>query len=443
MLLTLIICALTVFLMAGAVLIKPYIQIKRFNLGLYWVVCLVGALTLIATGCIDIGTVWAGITADTSVNPLKILTLFLSMTLLSVYLGSAGFFDYVADLIFRKLKGSQFKLFFGLYAVVSVLTVFTSNDIIILTFTPAICLFAKKARISPIPFLVGEFIAANTWSMALIVGNPTNVYLATSQGIGFAEYLSVMALPALVGGLTSLAVLLLLFYKQLKKPITSGDFAGSSRANIGATAGTVKLEKPKMIVAIFHLLFCIVLLSIADFIGAEMWLICFGAALSMSLFDFCYGLIRFRTVKPVVKSIRKAPYELVPFVLSMFVLVLALRENGVTAMLSDLFVTGGRADGLHIGIISAMASNFLNNIPMSVLFESIVSSGGAPAVYGAIVGSNIGAFITPVGALAGIMWNKILARHEIRLPFVKFVFYGTVVAIPTILTTLFTLFFMV
>ncbi len=440
MTLTLIISAVTVFGMASAVLIKPYVKIKNFNLGIYWVVCLLGAILLIATGCIDISSVWQGITANTSVNPLKILTLFLSMTLLSVYLGDAGFFDYVADLIFRKLKGSQFKLFFGLYAVVSLLTVFTSNDVIILTFTPAICIFAKKARISPLPYLVGEFIAANTWSMALIVGNPTNVYLASSAGISFTEFLSVMALPALIGGLTGLGVLLLLFYKELKKPVQGSDFAGGSLANVDTPAGHVKLEKPTMFVAIFHLLFCIILLAISDFIGVEMWLICLGAALSLTLFDLVYDLTRFHTAKPIFKSLKKEPYELVPFVLSMFVIVLALKNNGITDLLKELLVTGEKIDGISVGFISAVASNLLNNIPMSVLFESIVSGSGTPAVFGAIVGSNIGAFITPVGALAGIMWNKILARHGVKLPFVKFVFYGVIVAIPTLCTTLLTLF---
>ncbi len=440
MILTTIISLVTVFGMASAVLVKPYVKIKKFNLGVYWLICLVGAILLIATGCIDISTVWQGVTANTSVNPLKILTLFLSMTLLSVYLGQAGFFDLVADLLFRKLKGSQFKLFLGMYIVVSVLTIFTSNDVIILTFTPAICIFAKKARVSPIPYLVGEFIAANTWSMALIVGNPTNVYLASSQGITFAQYFSVMALPTLVGGLTGLGALLLLFRAQLKKPLKSSNFAGQSKADISAPAGTVKLEKPTMIVAIFHLAFCIVLLSISDFIGVEMWLICLGVALSMTLFDFIYELSRFHTTKTTVKSLKKAPYELIPFVLSMFIIVLALKENGVTDMLKNLFISGEKQDGVHVGVISATLSNLLNNIPMSVLFESIVSGDSQSAVYGAIVGSNIGAFITPIGALAGIMWNKILARHDIKLPFVKFVFYGTMVAIPTLLTTLLTLF---
>ncbi len=441
MILTVIISAITVLSMASVVLVKPYVKIKKFNIGLYWMVCLLGAILLIATGCIDLSTVWAGITANTSVNPIKILTLFLSMTLLSVYLGDAGFFDYVADAIFRKLKGSQFKLFFALYAVVSILTVFTSNDVIILTFTPAICIFAKKARISALPYLVGEFIAANTWSMALIVGNPTNVYLASSAGIAFTEYLSVMAVPAIVGGLTGLATLILLFYKTLKTPIQNVDFAGGSTANI-QNVGQIKIEKPTMIVAIFHLLFCIILLAISDYIGAEMWLICLGAALSLTLFDLIYDLTRYHSAKPILKSLKKEPYELVPFVLSMFVIVLALKQNGITDYLKDLFITGGKIDGVHVGFTSALASNLLNNIPMSVLFESIVS-GGDSAVYGAVVGSNIGAFITPVGALAGIMWNKILARHGVKLPFIKFVFYGVVVAIPTLLTTLFTLYLMV
>ena len=127
--------------------------------------------------------------------------------------GSEGTaFDFIADSIFLKAKGGRLKLFLILYAVVSILTVFTSNDVIILTFTPPICIFAKKAKISPFPFLLGEFVSANTWSMMLVIGNPTNVYLAGASGITFLNYLSVMWLPAIVGGLTGLFVI---FFKNI------------------------------------------------------------------------------------------------------------------------------------------------------------------------------------------------------------------------------------
>ncbi len=430
MLLTIIFSAITVLGMTDVVLTKPYAKIKNFNIGLYWVVTLFGALLLLATGCISLTSVWEGVTANTSVNPLKILTLFLSMTLISIYLGDAGFFDFIADFLFRKTKGSQLILFLSLYAVVSILTIFTSNDIIILTFTPAICIFAKKAGISPIPYLVGEFIGANTWSMALIVGNPTNVYLAQSAGIGFTEYMSVMILPAIVGGLTGLAVLLLLFRKTLKTPLSPTK---------GENQGYVRVNKTTMYASLIILVLCIVLLALADFIHVEMWLICFGSALILSLFIFFYDMTKLKSAKPLTKSLSKVPYELIPFVLSMFVIVLALKSNGVTDFLKSIMITGNKTDSLSIGFISALSSNLLNNIPMSVLFEGIVSNTNNYAIYGAIVGSNIGAFITPVGALAGIMWNKILSNHGVKLRFIKFVLYGTAVAIPTLLTTLLTL----
>ncbi len=425
MLVCAIIAIITIICMVISVLIKPYIKIGKSQVGLYWLICLVGATMMILTNCISFDEVIKGITADTSVNPLKILTLFLSMTLLSVYLGDAGFFDYVADSVFLKSRGGRLKLFLILYAVVSVLTIFTSNDIIILTFTPPICIFAKKAKISPLPFLFGEFIAANTWSMALIVGNPTNIYLAGSAGITFSEYFSVMLLPAIAGGITSLGVLLLVFRKQLLKPIIVEEKT--------ITTHSANISKVPMIVAICHLTLGIILLAISDILHVEMYIICLVLALSLTLFDLVYDVITMHTASPVLKSLKKEPYELIPFVLSMFVIVLALKNNGITDILANALVSGEKVDGLTFGLVSTIGANLLNNIPMSVLFEKIIMPNNLLLVYATIIGSNVGAFLTPVGALAGIMWSKILNKYGIDMSFKKFVLYGTIVAIPTLL----------
>lgn len=430
MIFTIIISSITVAAMVLAVLIKPYVKIKKLTVGLYWVVCFIGAAIMLATGRLSFSKMLAGITSQSSVNPIKILTLFLSMTLLSVYLGDAGFFDFIAEKIFLKARGGRFKLFIILYAVVAILTVFTSNDIIILTFTPPICIFAKKAKISPLPFLFGEFVAANTWSMMLIIGNPTNIYLAGSAGISFIQYLSVMWLPAIVGGLTGLIAIILLFRKELFAPLTPTD-----SLHHGAPHKIIKHKTP-LIVAICHLLVCIILLAVSDFIGVEMWAICLTLALSMTAFDLFYDLIVEHTAVPVLLSLKKEPYELVPFVLSMFVIVLALKECGATEFLSSALITNTKLDGISFGLLSAGAANLLNNIPMSVLFERIIDGKSVYALYGAIIGSNIGAFITPVGALAGIMWNKILSQYGIKLSFVKFMLYGTAIALPSLLATI-------
>ena len=427
--LTVIIAGATALFMVLTVLIKPYVTIGKHKLGLYWIVCLIGACLMLFTGRIPLSHAISGITANSSVNPLKILTLFLSMTLLSVYLGDAGFFDYIADAVFLKTKGGTLKLFLILYAVVSILTIFTSNDIIILTFTPPICIFAKKAKISPLPFLLGEFVAANTWSMMLIVGNPTNVYLASSAGISFAEYFSIMWLPALAGGLMGLLIIFLLFRKQLLSPLPKRSEEDSKPLK------KIIPHFPPLIVSILHLFVCIILLAVSDIIGVDMWLICLTLALSLTLFDLIYDVVVEHTAIPVWRSIKKEPYELIPFVLSMFIIVLALENSGLTNLLNDALLCGNKTDGVTFGLLSAGVSNLLNNIPMSVLFERIIRGQSAPALYGAIIGSNIGAFITPVGALAGIMWNKILGDYGVKLPFVKFILYGCAVALPALLAS--------
>ncbi len=414
--------------MICCVLFKPYVKIKNINVGLYWIVCLIGAIALVVFRAIPLSSVILGITENTAVNPLKILTLFISMTLISIFLGDAGFFDYVAQKVFLKSNGSKVKLLIVLYMVVAVLTVFTSNDIIILTFTPPICIFAKKAKVSPFPFLFAEFISANTWSMTLIVGNPTNIYLATSFGIGFFEYFTVMWLPAIVCGLTGLLILLLAFKKDLSGNLT--------KTNVHINE-PITVKKLNMIMALTVLVVTIVLLAISDFISLPMWLVCLIGFGVLTVFNVIVELIRDKKISSTLKVLSKAPFELIPFVLSMFVIVLSLNENGVTDILTNAFVTGEKTDGVIFALLSGISANLLNNIPMSVLFSKIAIT--KTTVFGAIIGSNIGAFVTPVGALAGIMWSKILRNYDVKLPFSKFCLYGGAVAIPSLVLSSFSL----
>ncbi len=417
-----LIAGATALCMVLSVLFKPQVIIGRVKVGLYWLICLVGAIFMLIFGDFSLSFLWERITAQSSVNPIKILTLFLSMTLLSVFLGDAGFFYVIADKVFNKAKGGQKRLFLSLYFAVAILTVFTSNDIIILTLTPPICIFCKRAKISPLPYLVGEFVCANTWSTMLIIGNPTNLYLAQSAGITFTKYFAIMWLPGLVTGVSSLVILLLLFRKQLSQNIPTNQNKMESPPT----------DKVRMIVALCHLGVCIALLTVADFIGLEMWLICLALCVSLILFNLIYGLVKDKNAIRVLLSVKKAPYELIPFVLSMFVLVCGLETCGATGDLSKILTTNTKVDSIIYGFSGALVSNLLNNIPMSVLFSSVIPFGNLSALFGAIIGSNLGAFITPVGALAGIMWSRILSDYDIKLPFYKFVLYGLAVALPSL-----------
>ena len=260
---TAVVCisVLTVLSTMGLALFEHRLHPKHLSVRIYWTAPLLGAAILLIGGWLPAREAVSGLLADSAVNPIQILVLFFSMTLMSIFLDEAGFFRYLASAVLRFAGSDQRKLFVLLYAAVSFLTVFTSNDIVVLTFTPFICFFAKNAEIDPVPYLFAEFVAANTWSMLFIIGNPTNIYLAAGNGIDFASYFRVMALPTLFGAVTSFALLWVLFRKKLKAPMRV--VAREARLS----------DKPTVGVAVAALGICILFLVLSSYLNLEMWLI--------------------------------------------------------------------------------------------------------------------------------------------------------------------------
>ena len=422
-----IIAGLVCVALVLTVLTNPSINIGKYHIRIfYWTAPVLGSIALLLFRLLPLPVMWEGLTSSGSINPLKILTLFISMTTLSIYLDEVGFFSYIAGISLKFAKTSQLRLFCVLFLLVSVLTVFTSNDIIILTFTPFICYFSKKAEIDPMPYLFGEFVAANTWSMMLIIGNPTNIYLATANGIGFGTYTAHMLLPTLFAGITAFLLLLMIFRKPLSQPISIKEEKPAIR------------DKGLVIIGLLHLVFCTILLILSSYIGLEMWYITLGFAISLFLCVTIYKQKKGVKERVLLHTIMRAPWELIPFVLSMFLLVLTLDRYQVTTIISDFFGT----DHLvwKYGITSFLAANVMNNIPMSVAFSSIVShlpeADRLPAAYASIIGSNIGAYFTPLGALAGIMWSGILNKMGIPFSFRKYISYGIRISIPVLIAAL-------
>lgn len=426
MLPVIIIAALTSVLMIASVLFFPRIKVGKIKFETYWVICLLGASSLIIFQFIDVQAVLNNLFSSDKINPLKIVTLFISMTALSIFLDEIGFFEYLASWTLHKAKSSQMTLFVYLYILTSILTMFTANDIIILTFTPFICYFAKNAKINPIPYLVAEFVAANTWSMMLIIGNPTNIYLGVASGLDFFEYVKVMFLPTIATGMVTFGILWLLFHKTLRQPITR----------------TEVMERPHrylLIVGLIHLGLCTILLSISSYINLEMWGITLGFAISLIINVLIYKLVKKEKPTLILDTVKRMPWTLVPFVISMAIIVLTLQTyhvtDGIAAALGN-----GPLTGFNYGISSFVADNLINNIPMSILYSKIVSNAPAAsqmiAVYSTIIGSNLGAILTPIGALAGIMWMSILKDQGIKYNYMTFFKYGAIIGIPAIIISI-------
>lgn len=427
---SIVIIVLTVFGIIITSIFKPNIVINNHTFSLYWMVALLGAIILLAGTFLPINEFYDGLISSSGMNPLKILVLFLSMTCISLFLDELGFFSFLASYVIKKTKSSQMKVFISFYILVSSLTIFTSNDIIILTLTPFIISFCKRGKISPIPYLVGEFLAANTWSMIFIIGNPTNIYIASNYNINFVDYLKVMALPTLLAGVLEFILLALIFYKKLSTPLGYDEL------------DTKKLNKPLVIFGLVILLICTVMLIVSSYVSVlEMWYIALGSFVVLVIGALIYALRKKQKPVELVGAIKKAPYELIPFLLSMFVVALTLTHYGFTTKIHEFF--GSSYANIVYGYTSLLSANLVNNIPMSVTYTNIISglkgSSLSLAIYSSIIGSNIGAFITPLGALAGIMWMNILKKNEIKYSFLSFIKYGLLIGLPVATVAIFAL----
>jgi len=424
MTLTIIIFCITIILMICSVLFFPTITIKNKQFQTFWMVTLLGAIAMLICGRIDTTYFLNSLVAKTSINPLKIIILFFSMTFLSCFLDEQGFFKFLAVEAINKAKSKQFSIFTIFYFLVSILTIFTSNDIIILTFTPFICYFCKHSNINPIPYLIAEFVAANTLSMALLIGNPTNIYLALSANITFTDYFNTMFIKSLIVCVITYGILLLIFNKDLKKEIVK-----EKEVN--------KLENmPCVYVGVVTLILCIIGMAISSYIHIDMYLISAIFAIFIVIFAGAYEVIIHKNKHILIHTLKRLPYALIPFLFSMFTIVSALNTSGFTSLIANTLKTNN--DVLSIGLSSFITCSLTNNIPMSVLYADILSIGNysVNAIYAAIIGSNVGAIFTPIGALAGIMFINIVNKAEVKFKYIDFIKYGMPLSIILIVLSL-------
>jgi arsenical pump membrane protein len=402
---------------------------RTIRIDSYFMGALIAPILIAGFGLLSPEQILQGLRGSGGLNPFGVLVLFLAMVFMSIYLDATGFFEFCARLALRYANNNGIRLFLAFYAVISILTIFTSNDIIILTFTPFIYYFTKNAGIDPLPYLIAEFFAANTWSIMLYIGNPTNIVLASAFHLDFVTYFEWMVLPTLAAGLVNLGILFLLFRKRISKPFTPMDDR-SPRDAITDRAGAM--------LGVGVLFGCIFFLAIAPALELEMWMVAFafGAALFVILLARdAVALSRRQERFMVPLTVKRMPFEIIPFVLAMFISVEALRSYAVTSMVGDAFNVviqqSSTACVLVYGFASAGLANLVNNIPMTVAFAPVIQSATPglqlPAIYATVIGSNLGANLTPIGALAGIMWMSLLREKGVRVSFKEFVKYGLLV----------------
>jgi len=238
-----------------------------------------------AAQCLGASQIRDGIVGTDGVKPYNILILFSSLAYMAITLDITGVLQAAAFWVSNKGGSNGWKLYFYFYLMLTLLSVLLGNDPVILSGTVFLVYYTAATGLEPTPWLISEFSAANTASMVLFVGNPTNVVVCEGFNINNAAFTAYTILPFLACNVFCFLALAFQFRHQKHIPRKMNSTAHLNPASVlrdpfGAWVGSILLGT------------CLVVIIIVSFFKVDVWMISLPFAVAKLIFDFAWDHYR-------------------------------------------------------------------------------------------------------------------------------------------------------
>lgn len=378
-------------------------------------VALFGASLMILTGVVSPADALDAIDLNT-------ILLLVGMMLVVVTLEATGLFGTIARWVVQHSR-SQRQLLVGLGLTTALLSALVLNDAVVLFFTPIIIHAARLLRIHPLPYLVVEAITANIGSLATEVGNPQNAYIGLASGIPFARYALVMVPVAAACLLVATGLILLLYRKELRKPLHAERAA--------ALEAEATVHQPRLMVfglAVVVLLFVGFLLS--HRLGLPISLLALAAGSILVFFAPVLGQASPRVL------FRRVDWSIILLFVGLFVVLKGVSVSGVLTALFDgleAVSSGAIREVWGLGILASVVSNLISNVPATLLLAPLVQEIGSEQLWFALAASTtLAGNATILGAAANIIVAEKAEEMGVAMPFWDFFRVGFPVTVATL-----------
>lgn len=398
------------------------------GLGIGWSAS-IGAAIALLLGVVhlgDIAVVW-GIVWNATAT-------FVAIILISLLLDEAGFFEWAALHVARWGRGRGLRLFAFIVLLGAVVSALFANDGAALILTPIVMAMLMALGFSPaatLAFVMAAGFIADTASLPLIVSNLVNIVSADFFQIGFNAYAAVMVPVNIASVLASLVVLMLCFGRSIP--------ARYELAQLKAPADAIRDP------ATFRAGWVVLVLLLVGFFGLEPLGVPVSAVAAVAA-ALLLAVAARGAVISTRKVLRGAPWQIVVFSLGMYLVVYGLRNAGLTDELAgwlDWFAQGGIwGAALGTGLLSALLSSVMNNLPTVLIGALSIDASGATGlvkeamVYANVIGCDLGPKITPIGSLATLLWLHVLAQKGRTIGWGYYFKVGAVLTLPVLLVTL-------
>ena len=379
-----------------------------------------GAAAVVALGLLAPLGAWAGM-----LKGLDVYLFLIGMMLLSELARKEGLFDWLAAIATSHARGSPKRLFALIFAVGIFVTAFLSNDATAVVLTPAVYAACRAARVrQPMPYLLICAFIANAASFMLPISNPANlVIFGGGEMPPLGTWLKTFTLPSIAAIVATYAALYWTQRRVLAEDTVAMDVESPHLSAAAKVAGT-------------GLVLTAIGLVATSALGADLGLPTFVAGLLTLL------LILLVNRESPVAVLKHVSWSVLPLVAGLFVVVEALDKTGLihqlATELSRFAADAPQQTAIGAGLLVALATNLVNNLPAGLVAGSAVQAAAAsPTVSGAIlIGVDLGPNLSVTGSLATILWLTALRREGLHVGAWQFLKLGIVVMTPALLLAL-------
>lgn len=375
----------------------------------------------------------------------------ISTLVMAVILESFGFFHWAAARLGTISKGSGYRLYWYIQLLCFLMTLLFNNDGSILITTPILILLLKNLRLKPhqcLPYLIcGAFIATAA-STPIGVSNIVNLISLRIVNMSLYTQTAMMFVPATLGLILMSLLMFFCIRKTIPKKlppmaydIETVFFTKNFHPLKPGFSIDTKKQRTKFMMKILGFVFIIrVLLFVASYLSIPIEFVAVSGSLLLLIWRWYY------LGKKPMDILKKTPWHIFLFAFSMYILIYALHNAGLTELLVKLcepIVTQNLLNATFImgGLVTIM-SNFFNNHPALMIgtitiTEMQLDPVTLKTIYLAnIIGSDIGALLFPIGTLATLIWMHILRQNKLEISWKKYLSFSFLVIPFTLIVTL-------
>jgi Na+/H+ antiporter NhaD/arsenite permease-like protein len=278
-----------------------------------------------------------------------------------------GLFEVLAIWAAQRADAKPFRLLVFLALLTAGLSAMLDNVTTVLLMAPVTLAITKRLELNPIVFLVTEALASNIGGTATLVGDPPNIMIASKAGLGYLDFLVVLAPIVLL----IMAVFVAVLWVTYGRNMTVAPHLQTAVLTLNpreAVSDRQFLHRCLWLLGIVNMGFCVH--SLIHLEPATIALL--GASLFM--------LIGHARRKPEdgeeLSYLTDVEWKTIFFFIGLFILVGGLVKVGVIRYVADqvVAVTRGNLAGSTMAVLwgSAILSAALDNIPYVAAMNPLI-----------------------------------------------------------------------